>query len=69
MWKNKSCKDVSLLMLFLQVAGYFSGVMFLKMEGITNLLLSFNYYSGLFIATLTVIGWFACEWYDRKNDR
>ncbi len=29
MWKNKSCKDVSLFMLLLQVIGYFSGVMFL----------------------------------------
>ena len=68
MWKNKSCKDVSLLMLFLQVAGYFSGVMFLKMEGITNLLLSFNYYSGLFIAIITTMGWFLCDRYDRQKE-
>ena len=69
MWRNKSCRDVSLLMLLLEVAGYFSGVMFLAMEGINNLLLSFNYYSGLFIAILTVIGWFICDFYDRKNNR
>ena len=69
MWRNKSCRDVSLFMLLLQVAGCFSGVMFLTMEGVNNLLLSFNYYSGLFIATLTVIGWFICDWHDRRNNK
>ena len=69
MWKYKSCRDVSFFMLLLQVGGYFSGVMFLHMEGIENLLLSFNYYSGLFIASLTVIGWIICDFYDRKNKR
>ena len=29
----------------------------------------FNYYSGLFISSLTVIGWFICDLYDKKNNR
>ena len=55
-------------MLLLQVIGYFSGVMFLIMEGIENLLLSFNYYSGLFIAIITTIGWILCDRYDKKKE-
>ena len=68
MWKNKSCKDVSIYMLLLQVIGYFSGVMFLIIEGIESLLLSFNYYSGLFIAIITTMGWFLCDRYDRQKE-
>ena len=55
-------------MLLLQVIGYLSGVIFLILEGIENLLLSFNYYSGLFIAIITTIGWFLCNEYDKKKD-
>ena len=55
-------------MLLFQVVGYFSGVMFLMLEGIENLLLSFNYYSGLLVATLATIGWFWCNWYDKKKE-
>ncbi|MAG53050.1 MAG: hypothetical protein CMH62_03760 [Nanoarchaeota archaeon] len=69
MWKNKSCKDVSLFMLLLQVVGYFSGVMFLIKEGIENLLLSFNYYSGLFIAIITTIGWILCDRCDKRKEK
>ena len=68
MWKNKSCKDISIYMLLLQVIGYFSGVMFLIIEGIESLLLSFNYYSGLFIAIITTMGWFLCDRYDRQKE-
>ena len=68
MWKNKSCRDVSIYMLLLQVIGYFSGVMFLIIEGIESLLLSFNYYSGLFIAIITTMGWFLCDRYDRQKE-
>ena len=68
MWKNKSCKDISVYMLLLQVIGYLSGVIFLILEGIENLLLSFNYYSGLFIAIITTIGWFLCNEYDKKKE-
>ena len=68
MWRNKSCKDVSVYMLLLQVIGYLSGVIFLILEGIENLLLSFNYYSGLFIAIITTIGWFLCNEYDKKKE-
>ena len=66
MWKNKSCKDVSVFMLLLQVIGYFSGVMFLIIEGIENLMLNLNYYSGLCIAIITTIGWFWCNGYNKK---
>ena len=55
-------------MLLLQVIGYFSGVMFLIIEGIESLLLSFNYYSGLFIAIITTMGWFLCDRYDRQKE-
>ena len=68
MWRSKSCKDVSVYMLLLQVIGYFSGVMFLIIEGIENLLLSFNYYSGLFIAIITTMGWFLCDRYDKQKE-
>ena len=68
MWKSKSCKDVSVYMLLLQVIGYFNGVMFLIIEGIENLLLSFNYYSGLFIAIITTIGWVLCDRYDKQKE-
>ena len=68
MWKNKSCRDVSIYMLLLQVIGYFSGVMFLIIEGIESLLLSFNYYSGLFIAIITTMGWFLCDRYDKQKE-
>ena len=68
MWRSKSCKDVSVYMLLLQVIGYFSGVMFLIIEGIESLLLSFNYYSGLFIAIITTMGWFLCDRYDRQKE-
>ena len=61
MWRNKSCKDVSVFMLLLQVIGYFSGVMFLITEGIESLMLKVNYYSGLCIATITMIGWVLCN--------
>ena len=61
MWRNKSCKDVSVFMLLLQVIGYFSGVMFLITEGIESLMLKINYYSGLCIATITMIGWVLCN--------
>ena len=67
MYKNKSCKDVSIFMLLLQVFGYFSGVMFLYIEKIESLLLSFNYYSGLCIAIITTIGWIMCDRYDKKE--
>ena len=68
MWKNKSCKDVSVYMLLLQVIGYLSGVIFLVTEGIESLLLSFNYYSGLFIAIITTIGWVLCNEYDKQKE-
>ena len=68
MWKNKSCRDVSIYMLLLQVIGYFSGVMFLIIEGIESLLLSFNYYSGLFMAIITTMGWFLCDRYDKQKE-
>ena len=68
MWRSKSCKDVSVYMLLLQVIGYFSGVMFLIIEGIESLLLSFNYYSGLFIAIITTMGWFLCDRYDKQKE-
>ena len=55
-------------MLLLQVIGYFCGVMFLIIEGIENLLLSFNYYSGLFIAIITTMGWFLCDRYDKQKE-
>ena len=55
-------------MLLLQVIGYLSGVIFLMLEGIDNLLLSFNYYSGLFIAIITTMGWFLCDRYDRQKE-
>ena len=55
-------------MLLLQVIGYLSGVIFLILEGIENLLLRFNYYSGLFIAIVTTIGGFLCNEYDKKKE-
>jgi len=68
MWRNKACKDVSIFMLLLQVIGYFCGVMFLIIEGIENLMLNLNYYSGLCIATITTIGWIVCDGYDKKKE-
>ena len=67
MWRNKSCKDVSVFMLLLQVIGYFSGVMFLITEGIESLMLKVNYYSGLCIATITMIGWVLCNGKKKVN--
>ena len=67
MYKNKSCKDVSVFMLLLQVVGYLSGVTFLITEDIENLMLKFNYYLGLLVATLTTIGWIICNGYDKKK--
>ena len=55
-------------MLLLQGIGYFSGVMFLIIEGIESLLLSFKYYSGVFIAIITTMGWFLCDRYDRQKE-
>ena len=60
-WRYKSCKDVSIFMLLLQVIGYFSGVMFLIVENIESLMLCLNYYLGLFISTITTIGWILCD--------
>ena len=68
MWRNKSCKDVSVFMLLLQVIGYFCGVMFLITEGIENLMLNLNYFSGLFIAIITTMGWFLCDRYDKQKE-
>ena len=68
MWRNKSCKDVSVFMLLLQVIGYFSGVMFLITEEIGSLMLNLNYFSGLFIAIITTMGWFLCDRYDKQKD-
>ena len=68
MWRNKSCKDVSVFMLLLQVIGYFSGVMFLITEGIGSLMLNLNYFSGLFIAIITTMGWFLCDRYDKQKE-
>ena len=69
MWRNKSCKDVSIFMLLLQVFGYFNGVMFLIVEDIDNLLLSFNYYLGLLIAIVTTIGSILCDFYDKQKSK
>ena len=68
MWRNKSCKDVSVFMLLLQVIGYFSGVMFLITEEIVSLMLNLNYFSGLFIAIITTMGWFLCDRYDKQKE-
>ena len=68
MYKNKSCKDVSVFMLLLQVVGYLSGVTFLITEDIENLMLKFNYYLGLLVATVTTIGWIICNGYDKKKE-
>ena len=67
MWRNKSSKDVSFFMLLLQVIGYFCGVMFLIIEGIESLMLEVNYYSGLCIATITMIGWVLCNGKKKVN--
>ena len=56
-------------MLLLQVFGYFNGVMFLIVEDIDNLLLSFNYYLGLLIAIVTTIGWILCDFYDKQKSK
>ena len=68
MWRNKSCKDVSVFMLLLQVIGYFSGVMFLITEEIGSLMLNLNYFSGLFIAIITTMGWVLCDRYDKQKE-
>ena len=67
MYRNKTCKDVSFFMLLLQVIGYFCGVMFLIIEGIESLMLEVNYYSGLCIATITMIGWVLCNGKKKVN--
>ena len=54
-------------MLLLQVIGYLSGVIFLITEDIANLMLKFNYYLGLLVATVTTIGWIICNGYDKKK--
>ena len=54
-------------MLLLQVIGYLSGVIFLITEGIESLMLKLNYYSGLCIATITMIGWIICDGCDKKK--
>ena len=54
-------------MLLLQVIGYFCGVMFLIIEGIESLMLEVNYYSGLCIATITMIGWVLCNGKKKVN--
>jgi hypothetical protein len=67
MWRNKTCKDVSIFMLLLQAIGYFSGVMFIFTEKIESLMLNINYYSGLCIATITTIGWIVCDRHGKKT--
>ena len=57
MIKNKSSKDVSLIMLLINALGYYCGLGYVLIKEVNAFWLTFNYTSGFIMTFLCIIVW------------
>ena len=57
MFKNKSSKDVSLIMLLINALGYYCGLGYVLIKEVNAFWLTFNYTSGFIMTFLCIIVW------------
>ena len=57
MFKNKSFKDVSLIMLLINALGYYCGLGYVLIKEVNAFWLTFNYTSGFIMTFLCIIVW------------